>query len=286
MTGKKGINVSGMTICAILGIAASLAILSPILKEYVGKPGYADYQNLNQLLQENYRQGDYVLFEPKWLRGFARDLSRLQFIPDYGDNVFERGLAERIWYVSPTDKLPKTSLKLVEKNSKEIGRLRVTLYEVERAHPLLYELLGQASAMVGDVEGRWDGSQIIFDGLPEWTSMRKTTEYFKGDAHTGVFFHPMAGERREITLKLSRGSFYLTYGLRQRFDCNPNGKMQLGVRVNNVEVFEDSMTIKNAEARHLRINLPEDDNRLIVDATTEDDKCMHFFINGYHVESK
>ncbi|MFH1788743.1 MAG: hypothetical protein ABH834_05140 [Candidatus Altiarchaeota archaeon] len=285
MTGKKGINVSGMTICAILGIAASLAILAPILKEYVGKPGYADYQNLNQLLQENYRQGDYMLFEPNWLRGFARDLSRLQFIPDYEDNVFEKGLAERIWHVSSTDKPPKTSLTIKEESTTKIGRLRITLYEVKRENPTLYEMLGQARASLDGVEGRFDGESVVFDGLPEWTRIYRTTEYFHGDAHNAILFHPMTGNTKSLSLTdLPAGTFYLTYGLKQRFDCNPEGMVHVKVAANDDIISEDSLMIKKGGVRREKIDLTGSRNSIVIEADTLNDTCMHFYINGYHAD--
>lgn len=285
MKKKRGIKVSAGTICAITGIIISLIVLAPVFKQYTSKPGHGDYHALNNHLQPEYKNGDYVLFEPKWLRGFARDFSRLQFIPDYSDNIFERGLVERIWYVSSTNKPPKTSLILNEKSSTEIGRLKITLYEVDRKHPLLIELFDKTTASIGDVKGSFNGERIVFEGLDEWTTLYPTTEYFHGDAHNGVFYHPVTDKIKRLKLNdLPPGTFYFTYGLRQRFDCNPEGQVHVTVQSMGDVFVDDSMTVKKGGVGRKQINLREEKNSIVIEATTSDDKCMHFYINGYHAK--
>jgi len=124
-------NVTELVVGLVL-IVISFIVLEPTFLEYTRKPYSSDYSSLNTFIQDNRQYGDYILFQPGWLKGFARDLGMLQYIPDYSEDTFIRGLVERMWVVSLNEQEPKTRLTIRLVNTTEIGRLNVRLYEVTK----------------------------------------------------------------------------------------------------------------------------------------------------------
>jgi len=276
-------NVSGIAetgVCTIV-IALTLIILEPTFIDYT-RIHPEDFYTLNSFLRGHSQYGDYMLFNPKWLRGYTRDIDKLQFIPDYSENVFTRGLVDRIWFVSIGEQEPKTELAVRLVNTTEIGRLNVRLYEVTKKPTTFRDMLATSEARIGTTEGVLEGDKIAFEGLPDWANIAPTTEYFHGDGHNGLLFHPVSNERKILEFyDIPSGVLYFTYGLKPRQECDPDGRVNLTLTVNNEIALTDFLLLKNGGARKKSVKLPEDNNKVIVEATTADDQCLHFFINGY-----
>jgi hypothetical protein len=177
---------------------------------------------------------------------------------------------------------PKTGLTLRLVNTTEISRLNIRLYEVSERPTTLRDMLATSKARIGASDGILTDDEIVFEELPDWANIVPTTEYFHGDCHNGLFFHPVSEKRKILEFyNVPAGSLYFTYGLKPKPDCNPDGEVELTLMVNDALAFSDSMILKKGGVKHRLVKLPEDNNNFAVEATTANDTCMHFFINGF-----